>query len=96
MLKDVVEVDAVGEHRLRLKFENGVEGGVDVAALVSFEGVFAPLRDPGVFATVRVDRELGTVCWPNGADLDPDVLYALVTGQPVPDLTRRPVDPAAV
>ena len=88
MLEDVVEVEAVGEHRLRLKFENGVEGEVNVATLVPFEGVFAPLRDPSVFATVSVDRELGTVCWPNGADLDPDVLYALVTGQPIPDLTR--------
>ncbi len=93
MLEDVVEVEAVGEHRLRLKFENGVEGEVNVAALVPFEGVFAPLRAPAVFATVRVDRELGTVCWPNGADLDPDVLHALVTGQPIPDLTRRPVIP---
>ena len=58
MLEDVVEVEAVGEHRLRLKFENGVEGEVNVAALVPFEGVFAPLRDPAVFATVSVDREL--------------------------------------
>jgi hypothetical protein len=95
MLEDVVEVEAAGEHRLRLKFENGVEGEVDVAALLPFEGVRAALR-PAVFAAVRVDRELGTVGWPNGADLDPDVLYALVTGQPIPDPTRRPVDPAAV
>jgi Protein of unknown function (DUF2442) len=96
MLKDVVEVRAVGEYRLRLRFEDGVEGEVDVAALVPFEGIFAPLRDPAVFATVAVDRELGSVRWPNGADLDPDVLYALAAGQSIPDLTRRPVDPAAV
>lgn len=35
--------------------------------------VFEPLRaDPGLFAKVRVEG--GTVVWPNGADLDPDVL----------------------
>jgi hypothetical protein len=95
MFKDVVDVEAIGEHRLRLRFEDGVEGEVDVAALVPFEGIFAELCDPAVFATVKVDRDLGTDCWPNGADLDPDVLYALVIGQPIPDLTRR-VDSAAV
>jgi hypothetical protein len=66
-----------------------VEGVVDLTAIVPFEGVFAPLRDPTVFATARVNAELGTVCWPNGADLDPDVLYALVRGEPAPDLRQR-------
>jgi hypothetical protein len=41
------------------------------------------LKDPAYFAQVRVDTELGTVTWPNGADLDPDVLYAQVTGRPI-------------
>jgi len=45
--------------------------------------VFEPLRDPAYFAKLRVDPELGTVVWPNGADLDPDVLYGHVTGAPV-------------
>ncbi|HEX9292017.1 MAG TPA: DUF2442 domain-containing protein [Anaeromyxobacteraceae bacterium] len=37
--------------------------------------VFEPLRrDPSVFRAVRVDDELGTIVWPNGADVDPDVL----------------------
>jgi hypothetical protein len=34
-----------------------------------------PLQDPDYFAQVRVDPELGTVVWPNGYDLDPDVLH---------------------
>jgi hypothetical protein len=45
--------------------------------------VFAPLREPARFAELRVDPELGTICWPGGADLDPDVLYARATGKPV-------------
>jgi hypothetical protein len=95
MLKDIVGVEATGEYRLRLKFEDGVTGDVDVATIVPFEGVFAPLRDRKLFLAVAVDPELGTVRWPNGADLDPDVLYALITGQPIPDLTRIPASPSA-
>lgn len=83
MLQDIVEVQPVGDYRLRLRFEDGVEGEVDVAALVRFEGVFAPLKDRGEFLKVAVNPELGTICWPGGADLDPDVLYAKVTGQEI-------------
>ena len=80
MLKDVIEAKALGEYRLHVRFEDGVQGEVDVRRLVPFDGVFALLRDPVEFARVKVESELGAVVWPNGADLDPDVLYAEVTG----------------
>jgi hypothetical protein len=84
MLKDIVEVRHSGGHRLHLRFEDGVAGEIDVASLVEFHGVFGALKDIGEFAKVRVDPEFGTIVWPNGADLDPDVLNAAVTGKPVP------------
>mgnify|MGYP001052826908 FL=1 len=83
VLVDVVEVRATGERRLYLRFEDGAAGEVDLDCLVRWEGVFEPLRDPQRFAEVRVDRELGTIVWPNGADIDPDVLYSAVTGTPI-------------
>ncbi|MFM7192421.1 MAG: DUF2442 domain-containing protein [Microcystaceae cyanobacterium] len=43
---------------------------------MKFTGVFEPLKNPEYFAQVKVNPELGTIQWPNGADLDPDVLYA--------------------
>jgi len=84
MLKDIVEVRPLDDYRLALRFNDGVEGVVDVAELVHFEGVFAPLRNREKFLEVSVNTEIGTICWPNGADLDPDVLYARITGQPIP------------
>ena len=83
MLKDIVAAKAVGDYRLHLRFEDGVEGVVDLAPHLTFRGVFEPLRDREYFAQVRVDADLGTVVWPNGADLDPDVLYGRVTGTPI-------------
>ncbi|MEI2689472.1 MAG: DUF2442 domain-containing protein [Anaerolineae bacterium] len=83
MLKDVIDVRVMDDYQLHLRFEDGVQGAVDVADLVPFTGVFAPLRSQDYFRRVRVDAELGTIYWPNGADLDPDVLYSLVTGEPI-------------
>ena len=83
MLKDTVAAKAAGDYRLHLRFEDGVEGVVDLAPHLSFRGVFEPLRDAAHFAQVRVDADLDAVAWPNGADLDPDVLYGRVTGKPI-------------
>ena len=83
MLKDIVEARPVGGYKLFLRFEDGVSSEVDVSTLIEFRGVFEPLRDVHEFAKVRVEPELGTVVWPNGADLDPDVLYAVLTGHPI-------------
>jgi len=89
MLKDIIEVRPLDGHRLFLRFEDGVEGEVDVAKMIRFEGVFAPLVDRAEFSKVRVNEDTGTVCWPNGADLDPDVLYACVTGEPIPQVETK-------
>ena len=83
MLPSVIEVSQAGRYILRLRFDDGVEGEVDIGKTVTFDGVFEPLRDPGYFSQVRVDPELGTIVWPNGADLDPLVLHSLVTGVPI-------------
>lgn len=84
MLSDIVEVRPTGGTRLFLRFDDGPAGELDLATILRFEGVFAALRDPAVFGRVRVDPEIGTVVWPNGADLCPDVLHARLTGQPHP------------
>ena len=90
MLKDIVEARVLDGYQAYLRFEDGVEGVVDLGRLIRFEGVFAPLRDPGQFAKMTVNQELGTICWPGGADLDPDVLYAEVTGQPIATPDEKP------
>jgi len=85
MLRDVISVQALPEDRLRVRFDDGTEGVVDVADMVEFTGVFEPLRQPEFFAKASLNAELGTVCWPNNADLDSEVLYAKVAGVPVPE-----------
>lgn len=73
-LVDIISADHVGGHRLRIRFADGVEGVVDLAG-PEWRGMLEPLRDPTFFAQVWVDPELGTVTWPNGADLAAEPLY---------------------
>jgi hypothetical protein len=76
----VTSVRHAGGHRLELHFADGTHGVVDLAALVPFRGVLAPLREPDYVARARVAPRSGTVVFPNGADLDEVVLYAAVRG----------------
>jgi len=74
---EITAVEHLGGHRLRLTFADGFVGEVDLAErLRAATGpMFEPLRRVEYFARVSVDAELGTVVWPNGADLAPEVLH---------------------
>jgi len=85
----VTKVEPLDDYRLRLTFADGLVGEVDLGSDL-WGPMFEPLRDPHVFAQVRVDEEMGTVTWPNGADLDPCGLHADVSARPVPSPERLP------
>ena len=75
MLQDITFVKPLKNYKLHLRFEDDQEGIVDIQQQIKFTGVFESLKNPDYFAQVKVNPELGTIQWPNGADLDPDVLY---------------------
>jgi hypothetical protein len=74
---EITAVEHLGGYRLRLSFADGFVGDVDLADRFqqSKGPMFEPLQDVEYFAKVTIDPELGTVVWPNGADLAPDVLH---------------------
>lgn len=83
-LIDVVDVKTLDGHKVELTFKDGLKAVVDLDRVIrSFDGVFAPLNDPEYFRLVRVDPEIGTIVWPNGADVCPDVLYSYASGKPI-------------
>jgi len=73
----VTKVCWLGGHRLRLDFDDGSSGEVNFSG-ESWRGVFAPLTDPAYFGAVKLDGQLGTIVWPNGADMAPETLHRLV------------------
>ena len=91
LLHDIVFVKALGGHRLFLRFDDGVEGEVDLLRVIrKFNGLLAPLLDPAYVAQVFIPPDDSTVTWPNGADLDELVLYCAVRGIPVPSYEDKP------
>lgn len=67
-------VRCVGERFVSLGLTDGTSRVVDLTPLM-VGPVFEPLlSDPSKFREVRVDPVIGTIVWPNGADLDPEVL----------------------
>ena len=71
---DVTSVRWLEGFSVELGFGDGATRRVDLRRFL--EGpVFAPHRaDPAFFRSVRVDPAVGTIVWPDGTDLDPDVL----------------------
>jgi hypothetical protein len=67
-------VEPLHGHTVRVTFTNDEQRDIDVSRYIDAGGVFAPIHDdPTFFRQVHV--ALGTIAWPNGADIDPDVLY---------------------
>lgn len=76
MFPRITQVRVVGPFRVSLTFTDGTTGVADVGPWIAGRGgIFGALQDPAYFGQVTVDREAGTLVWPNGADLDPDMLY---------------------
>lgn len=80
MTPRIIEARPLSGFRLYVAFEDGRRGEVDLSQEL-WGPVFEPLKDPAVFATAQLDRELNTIRWPSGADLAPEFLYDAVEVQ---------------
>lgn len=74
MIPNVIEARHVKDYRVWLRFQDGTEGEIDLKNELWGE-VFEALKEISFFQKLRVDPELHTIVWPNGADLSPEFLY---------------------
>lgn len=79
-----VEVAARPHYRLWLRYDDGIEGEIDLSTLVG-QGVFAAWRDEAVFDAVSLGPH-GEIFWNDDIDLCPDALYLELTGKAPEDL----------
>jgi hypothetical protein len=79
-LHPVVEIDVVGEHRLRVAFDDGARGEIDASGWRG-AGSSSPCATRATsLKSNSLDHELGTTSWPNGADVAPEPQHLWVAG----------------
>ena len=70
----IVAFKVLAPHTLWLQFDDGLERTIDFSRVLAGE-IYEPLRDPEYFRHARLDSEIHTIVWPNGADFDPETLH---------------------
>ena len=70
----VRSVEIVAPYVLRVQFDDGIDQTIDLRPVLAGE-LYGPLRDLSLFNQVRIDPEVHTLVWPNGADFDPATLH---------------------
>jgi hypothetical protein len=73
-LYEVTGYTIVGPYILRIIFDDNTSRTIDFWPILRGE-LYGPLRDRALFDSVRLDPEIGTLVWPNGADFDPATLH---------------------
>ena len=66
--------EIVSAHTLRIRFDGNTEQTIDFRPILAGE-LYGPLRNLELFNQVRIDPEVATLVWPNGADFDPATLH---------------------
>jgi hypothetical protein len=70
----VVSFEKLDPFTLRVLFDDGTCQVIDFLPVLKGE-LYSPLQDPLLFDQVRIDPEVHTLVWPNGADFDPAILH---------------------
>ena len=72
MYLSVNKVKPLNDYQLELTFENKEIKIFDLKPYFG-TGLFKTLKDKNIFKRVKISYD--TIAWPNGIDLDPEVLY---------------------
>ncbi len=73
-IHEIIQAKWIKGYTVELTFNNLQKGRVDFKKYLG-RGVFKELTKVEKFKRFKVDAELGTLCWPNGADIAPEILY---------------------
>ena len=75
MFLHIISAEYIDGYKVQVSFNNGQSGTADLSCVPLKGGVFSQLKEKSTFAKLKVDKELATIVWPNGADLAPEYIY---------------------
>ncbi len=87
MILHITEAKYLKDYKVQVVFNDGKRGVADLSGVLHGP-VFDPLKDKKFFAQLRVDQEMETITWPNGADLAPEFVYFRAF-KDVPELQKQ-------
>ena len=70
----IIKAKTLEPYKIELEFNDGKIKIVDLEGIL-YGNVYGPLRNPDLFNELRVNTEISTIEWPNGADFHPETLY---------------------
>lgn len=74
MFLHITKARYIEGYKVEVSFNNGRKGVADLFEALK-GSIFEPLKDKSIFSNLKVDNELATIVWPNGADLAPEYIY---------------------
>ena len=83
MYYDLIKADYVKDFKIKLVFEDGTAGIVDLEKIIEKGGVFSELKDQKKFKLFFIHKELKVLTWDNEIDVAPETLYKLAIGEKV-------------
>lgn len=70
----VTSFELLAPYTLLVSFDDDTQQTIDFKDVLAGD-LYRPLRDSALFNHVRIDPEVHTLVWPNGADFDPETLH---------------------
>lgn len=83
MYYDLIKADYINDFKIKLVFEDGTAGIVDLEKIIEKGGVFTELKDQKKFKLFFIHKELKVLTWDNESDIAPETLYKLAVGEKV-------------
>lgn len=86
MIPKLIEATAKRAYQLHVKFEDCVEGNIDLSGWVG-HGMFKVWNNAENFEKFHIDN-LGKLVWSDEIDMDPDAFYLELIGKPFEEYAR--------